>query len=166
MACGTQEPSPIIGSWFSCQRDGTYKEFKISEHYITTSISDFQEHDYDDGISFYECHIHDSLLIVSKGINVDLMGAPDTLRFESKSYDKIILENQFGSFELTRLKAEIPDIDSANFDRWSKLYLDKFLERAELANCPDIRTEEERTPVLIDLGEIEDDFEELEEVKN
>lgn len=160
MACGTKEASPIIGSWSQCLRDGTYKEFKICNHYTTTSVSDFPEHDYDDGISFYKCHIQDSLLIITTGINVDLMNEPETLRFESISYDKITIENKFGISELARLKNEIPDIDSTNIERWSKLYLDEFLERANLANCPDLRTEEEKNPP-IELGVIEDDFEDL-----
>lgn len=160
MACGTQESSPIIGSWWQCQRDGTYKEFKITKHYTTTSVSNFTEHDWDDGISFYKCVIQDSLLIVTKGINVDLINPPETLRFESISQDKITIENQFGISELNRLKDEIPDIDFTNLELWSKSYLDEFLERAELANCPDLRTEEEKNPP-IELGVIEDDFEDL-----
>lgn len=160
MACEAQESSPIIGSWSQCLRDGTYKEFKISEKYTATSVSDFQEHDYDDGISFFKCHIQDSLLIITTGINVDLFNEPDTLRFKSVSFDKITIEIQFGISELTRLKNDIPDIDSANLELWSKLYLNEFLKRAEQANCPDLRTEEEKNPP-VELGVVDDDFEEL-----
>lgn len=160
MACGTQEVSPIIGSWSQCLKDGTYKEFKISEHYTTTSVSDFREHDYDDGISFYKCQINDSLLIITAGINVDLVMPPETLRFESISHDKITIENRFGIAELTRLQDEIPDIDSTNLELWSKLYLDEFLKRAKLANCPDLRTEEEKKPP-IDFGVVKDHFDDL-----
>ena len=128
LACGTQESNPIIGSWSQCLRDGTYKEFKISDHYTTTSVSNFPEHDYDDGISFYKSFMQDSLLIITTGINVDLMNGPETLRVKLKSYDKIILENEFGISELTRLKDEIPDIDSTMPELWSKLYRVNFLK--------------------------------------
>jgi hypothetical protein len=160
LACGTQESIPIIGSWSQCLRDGTYKEYKITNYYTTTSVSDFPKHDYDDGISFYKSNIQDSLLIISQGINVDLINPPETLRIESISYDKITIENQFGLSELIRLKNEIPDIDSTNFELWRKSYLNEFLKRAKLADCPDLRTEEEKNPP-IELGVIEDDFEEL-----
>lgn len=99
-------------------------------------------------------------VIVTKGINVSLLNAPETLRFECISHNKIALENQFGILQLTRLKKEIPDIDSANLELWSKSYLDEFIKRAELANCPDLRTEEEKKP-LEDLGVVDDDFEDL-----
>jgi len=159
-ACETQETSPITGYWSQCLRDGIYKEYKITNHYTTTSVSDFPEHDYDDGISFYKCYIQDSLLIISQGINVDLINPPDTLIFKSISNDKITLKNQSGISELTRLKNEIPDIDSNNLELWSKSYLSEFLKRAKLANCPDQRTEEEKnTP--IELGVVEDNFEDL-----
>jgi hypothetical protein len=160
VACEKQEASPIIGSWSLCLSDGTYKEFKISKHYTTTTVSDFPEHDYDNGISFYKCNIQGRLLIITTGINVDLMNEPETLRFESISYDKITIEDQFGISELTRLKNEIPDIDSTNMERWSRLYLYEFLERAKLANCPDLRTEEEKNPPK-ELGVVEGDFEDL-----
>ncbi len=160
LGCGTQEPSPIIGSWSQCLKDGTYKEYKIANHYTTTSVSDFPENDYDEGISFYKCYIQDSLLIISQGINVDLINPPETLRFESISYDKITMKNQFGISELTRLKEEIPDVDSTNFELWGKSYLDGFLKRAELANCPDLRTKEEKKPKIA-LGAVEEILDEM-----
>jgi len=159
-ACETQETSPIIGSWGQCLRDGIYKEYKITNHYTTSSVSEFTEHDYDGGIYFYKCYIQDSLLILLQGINVALINPPETLIFESISKDRITLKNQFGISELTRLENEIPDIDSTNLELWSKSYLSKFLKRAKLANCPDLRIEEEKNPP-IELGVIEDDFEDF-----
>lgn len=164
VACGKQKPSQIIGSWCECQKDGTYKEYKITEHYSTTSVSNFQEHDWDNGISFFEIKIQDSLLIATKGINVDLMHSPETLRFEGITNNLVTLKSRFGTSQLIRLKNEIPDIDSSNMELWTELYLDSFLDRARLADCPDLRTEEEKDTSMIHLGVVEDDFEELVEI--
>lgn len=160
LGCGTQSSNPLIGSWGECRRDGTYKEYKINEHYTITSISDFQDHDYDDGIAFYKCHILDSMLIVTQGINVDLINPPETLRFEFLNDNKVVLKDPYGTSELIRLVNESHVIDSSNFDNWRKSFLKEFLQRAEQANCPDLRTEEEKNS-SVELGNVEDDFEEL-----
>lgn len=160
LGCESQTTSALIGSWAECRRDGIYKEFKINQHYTTTSVSDFQKHDYDDGIAFYKSHIMDSLLIVTKGINVDLINPPETLRFEFINDNQITLTNQFGTSELTRILNENSAIDSSNLVNWRISYLEKFLQRADRTNCPDLRTEEEKSPP-VELGNVEDDFEEL-----
>ncbi|MEL7005835.1 MAG: hypothetical protein AAFN93_24365 [Bacteroidota bacterium] len=159
-ACTSKESNSIIGSWSECQRDRIYKEFKITENYTTTSLSDFQQHDFDDGISFFKSSIQDSFLIVSKGLNVHLINPPETLRFQFTSSDEVMLKNSYGVSYLKRLNNEIPDIDSTNLSGWSKSYLDEFLKRAQLADCPDLRTEEEKAPPP-ELPPVEDDFEEL-----
>lgn len=154
-----QNENELIGSWCRCQHDGTYQEFKIASNYTTTSVSNFPELDYDDGIAFYASYIQDSFLILTKGLNVDLMYEPETLSYKFDAANKITLESQFGPFQLTKITGDIPDIDSTNFELWKNTYLTEFLEREELANCRDLRTEEEKR--LPDLGEIEDDFEPL-----
>lgn len=159
IGCEIPNENQLIGSWCRCQHNGTYKEFKIASNYTTTSVSNFPELDFDDGISFYESYINENLLIVTRGLNVDLMYEPETLYVKFDAPDKIILESHFGPFQLTRLNSNIPDIDSTNFELWRNTYLTEFLERAELANCPDLRTEEEKQ--LPDLGEVEEDFEPL-----
>ena len=164
-ACETQKSNPLIGSWCECQKDGIYIEYKINQHYTTTSTSDFQLHDFDDGISFYKCHILDSMLIVTQGINVDLINPPETLRFEFISDNQVTLKNQYGTSVLTRLSKENHLIDSSNLENWRRSYLEEFLKRAELANCTDLRTEEEKN-TYIDLGTVEDDFEELIDIEN
>lgn len=164
MACNPQESSQLISIWGECLKDGTYKQYQIANSYTATSVSDFQDHDYDDGISFYECYIHDSLLIISKGINVDLIDPPETLRFEFISKDRVTLKNKYGNSELIRINNEIPDIDSTNLILWRKLYLDAFLNRAELANCSDFRKDEEKQQP-VELGTVENDFEDLQDIE-
>lgn len=156
-SCSTKHESEIMGSWCQCLHDGTYKEFKISEDYITTSVSNFINNDWDDGISFYKCRIADSLLIITAGINVDLLRTPEIIGFKSLSSDRMLIASHGESSELTRLEYEIPPIDSTKFELWQKDYLNAFLERANQANCPDLRTDEEK--YLPDLGKIEDGFE-------
>ena len=159
-ACKTQKPNPIIGSWCHCQRDGVYKEFKITKNYTTTSVSDFAEHEWDDGISFFESKIEDSLLIITNGINVTLLNPPEIQSFRVISDNEITFSNRYGVYELNRLERPIPDIDSSALELWSKSYLDEFLKRARLSDCPDLRTEEEKNP-SIEIGTIEDDFEDV-----
>ena len=156
-SCFKKEDPAIIGSWSLCLYDGRYKEFKITETYTTTTVSTFIENDWDDGISFYKCRVEDSLLVVTAGINVDLLITPEVIEFKPLYRDRMLIMSWGETSELTRLAHEIPEIDSTNFDVWRNEYLRAFLNRAENASCPDLRTEEEKQ--LRDLGEVEDDFE-------
>lgn len=132
-SCQSKDSNVIVGSWCECQRDGTYKEFRVWEKHTITALSNFEEKDYDDGISFFNSMIKDSTLIITRGINVDIINAPEILSIKFVSNDLITLENQFGLSRLTRIDYEIPDIDSANLSIWRKTYLEGFLKRAELA---------------------------------
>ena len=160
IACEQRDENKIIGSWWQCQRDGTYKEFKISSNYTTTIESDFFEHDYGGGISFYRCFIQDSLMIIIDGINVSWV-FPDTIVFERLSNDHMILKSNLGQSEIFRLDQPILEIDSTNVELWKEQYRRDFLSRAKLANCSDLRTDKEK--IILDLGEVEDDFEDIPE---
>ena len=102
--------------------------------------------------------IHRNMMIIA-GLNFDLMFGTDTLTLVSKTDSSLILNNRFGDFELQRLNLEIPKIDSLNLEPTVKELLTGFKGRSLRANCPDLRTEEEKNPP--DLGEVEDDFEDI-----
>jgi hypothetical protein len=145
----------MLGSWCECLRDGHYLEYRIDEDLIMLFTTQHPEF-----ISFYKSRIHDSLLIHS-GINVSVFNNnTDTLIVLPKPGDKLFVRHTASTewgFELRKLNVDIPGIDSVNLDKWTEKSLRDFIARA---NCPDQRTEEEKNQ-LIELGEIEDHFEDL-----
>lgn len=98
--------------------------------------------------------------MIVEGLNFDLMFGTDTLTVVALTDSSLTLNNQFGDFELERLNFEIPAIDSLNLEQSVSELLTGFRERSLTANCPDLRTEEEKNP-KIPLGVIEDDFEDI-----
>lgn len=150
----TEEPNIIIGSWYKCLKNGEYQEFKFSNDYMIQLTTEFE-----DQISFFNNNVQDSSVIIS-GINVSVINGIDTLLIIPKSSNVIALRNRYGEFELKRLEGDIPDIDSTNFDVWKSNALKDFNIRASQMNCPDLRTEEEKNPI-IELGVIDDDYEDL-----
>lgn len=158
LGCSHYRQSDLIeGSWFQCLKDGTYQEFRIDDNNVIQFSTAFDDH-----ISVFSSKIDESTLIVS-GINVSVLNSIDTITVISESSNTIVLKNRFGEKKLTRLSEGISNIDSTNIDRWKSQSLIHFYNRASLTNCLDLRTEEEKKP-LVDLDEIEDDFEELVEI--
>jgi hypothetical protein len=155
LGCSKPEKSNNIeGSWYQCLKNGAYQEFKINKDYMIQLTTEFE-----DQVSFFKSNIQDSLLIVS-GINVSVINGTDTLIVIPKSSNTIVFKNRYYEFELRRLNVDIPDIDSTKFDVWKSKTLKNFKTRSDQMNCPDLRTEEEKNPI-IELGVIEDDFEDL-----
>lgn len=97
--------------------------------------------------------------MIVAGLNFDLMFGTDTLNVLNVTDTLLTLSNRFGDFELKRLNTEIPEIDSLNLEQTINELKTGFKKRSLIANCPDLRTEEERN--LPDLGVIEDDFEDI-----
>ncbi|PLB20689.1 MAG: hypothetical protein TRG1_257 [Flavobacteriaceae bacterium FS1-H7996/R] len=78
----------------------------------------------------------------------------------SKTKDRIVLKSSYtwDKMELNKAEFDFDKIDSTNLDSWKKKTISEFKKRAELKNCPDLRTEEEKNIPTINL----DDFEEEE----
>lgn len=151
----TETPNIAIGAWYQCLRNGEYQEFKISSDYIIQLSTESE-----DQIHFFNNCFQDSSLIIS-GINVSVPYGIDTLTIVPQSNNSIMLKNRYGGgFELKRLKTEILDIDSTKIDVWKSSTLKAFKVRAGQMNCPDLRTKEEKNPI-IELGVLEDDFEDI-----
>lgn len=93
--------------------------------------------------------------MIVAALNFDLMFGTDTLTVLNVTDSSLTLNNRFGDFELRRLDSEIPDIDSLNLELTVGKLQSGFKERSLIANCPDLRTEDEKNPP--DLGEVEDE---------
>jgi hypothetical protein len=135
----SKEPSPIVGTWNKCFRDGEYREYKIgNNHTLMLTMND-------KGISLFKNKIENDALIIS-GVNDSLPNNTDTLTVISYTNDIIVLKSKFTKveFELNKIENAIKKIDSTNIDEWKDKTLQDFQQRAGVINCPDLRTEKEK----------------------
>ncbi|AXP81923.1 hypothetical protein CJ739_2858 [Mariniflexile rhizosphaerae] len=146
----------IVGTWYKCNKDGSYYEYKITDQYtiMLSSKSDI--------IWIHKVKQIDNGIILSdfdSSVN-RLMINNDTLIVLSKTKDRIVLKSSYtwDKMELNKAEFDFDKIDSTNLDSWKKKTISEFKKRAELKNCPDLRTEEEKNIPTINL----DDFEEEE----
>tara|TARA_Y100000310_G_C20660744_1_gene804604 strand:- start:724 stop:1269 length:546 start_codon:yes stop_codon:yes gene_type:complete len=153
-ACITDNRPSLTGSYYRCLQDGEYQEHRIGENRIMFIGSLFP-----DDLYFMSNRIHGDTLLIS-GLNFDLMFGTDTLTIISLTDSSLTLNNRFGDFELKRLSYEIPAIDSLNLEQSITELLSGFRERSLKANCPDLRTEEEKNPD-IPQGVVDDNFEDI-----
>jgi hypothetical protein len=126
--------------------DGRYAEFKITHDYtiFLTSESDL--------IALISSKIENNTIIFKEGINTSILFENDTLVLSFKSTNKIVLKSNLNyTLELNRNENNIENIDSLNLNNWEKETILKFKKRAEIRNCPDLRTEEEK--IIHDLGD-------------
>ena len=96
-----------------------------------------------------------------------LMTNNDTLIVLSKTKDKIILKSSYtwDEMELNKADFDFDEIDSTNLDSWKNKTISEFKKRAELINCPDLRTKEEKNIPTIDLDDFEEEEIPITEVK-
>ena len=136
---------PAIGTWSKCNKDGSYREYKITDEYMLMLTTNSDE------IWLYRSQVVDTNLVISEFKNGSgLMGHNDTLVTLEKSKNSIVLRSVFtNTFELNKREFDFDPIDSLHLEAWKNKTLADFKKRAELMNCPDIRTEEEKTlPML------------------
>lgn len=154
LICQTSCQEKIVGTWYKCNKDGSYNEYKITDHYLimVSSKSDF--------VWIHRVKQIDNGIILSdfdSSVN-RLMTNNDTLIILSKTKSKTILKSSltWDKLELKKANFDFDKIDSTNLDSWKNKTISEFKKRAELINCPDLRTDEEKNIPTIDL----DDFEE------
>lgn len=160
LSCANSEnhSNTVMGTWTSCTRSGGYNEFKITEDYAVFMSSA------DGEMVLFKKKVKGNYLILSSWIlenNPDLLG--DSLvvkpQFESNGKLKLVVFNP-GSIDtllLNKKKLPIKQVDFTNFNVWRNETLSEFKKRAQNANCKDIRTEEEKSPLEIHFESIEDD---------
>lgn len=148
-----EDQNQLIGHWSQCLRDGSYQEQIFSDNKIYI-LNEFTT---EDEIGTYHYNIlNDSL--IAFGITKNTY-PKDTFRMHIKvvSAKRITVSNQDVQYNLVKIKGP-----TSGTDIWIKNTLTGFNLRKEKFGCQDIRTKEEKE--LIDLGTLEDDFEELTEI--
>ncbi len=144
----------ISGTWKRCNKDGSYYEYKFTNKYLlmldtnSGSVSIFGNKNIDKGIILFEFENGDNLLVNN-----------DTLIAISKSKSKVILKSihTYETYEFNKAKFEIDEIDSLNMEAWKNKIFDNFEKRAEIENCPDVRTEAEKNIEILDMDEFEEE---------
>lgn len=104
-------------------------------------------------IYFMSNQIQGDTMII-KGLNFDLPHGNDTLFVVNVTDSSLTLKNKLGDFELKRLNFEIPEIDSLYIETSINELQTRFRQRSLAANCPDLRTREER---MLDIPYLEAD---------
>ncbi|WP_308994031.1 hypothetical protein QLS71_015355 [Mariniflexile litorale] len=163
LICQTSCQKKIVGTWYKCNKDGSYDEYKIADHYtiMLSSKSDI--------VWIHKVKQIDNGIIVSdfeSSVN-RLMTNNDTLIVLSKTKNKIILKSSYtwAKMELNKADFDFDKIDSTNLDSWKNKTISEFKKRAELINCPDLRTEKEKNIPTIDLDDFEEEEIPITEVK-
>ncbi len=153
-----------IGTWNRCNKDGSYIEYKITDQYMlllnTTRA---------DEIIIFRNKVLDNNLIISELKNgTKILMNNDTLVTVEESSNKIILMSTWGldTYELNKIELDFEPIDSTDLEQWKSKALKKFKKRAKLANCPDLRTEKEKTIPTIDLGNLDEEEISIIEIEN
>ncbi|MFD0836709.1 hypothetical protein ACFQ0I_13100 [Mariniflexile aquimaris] len=153
----------IIGTYYKCHKDGSYYEYKITDQY-TIMLSNKS-----DIVWIHKVKQIDNGIIVSDFDSSAnrLMINNDTLIVLSKTKDKIILKSSYtwDKMELNKADFDFDEIDSTNLDSWKNKTISEFKKRAELINCPDLRTKKEKNTPTIDLDDFEEEEIPITEVK-
>ena len=152
-----------IGTWYSCNKDGSYTEYKITDQYMLILNTG------SDKIAIFKNRILNSNLILSEFKNgLGLIPNNDTLVTKEQLKDKIILKSTYTwqEIELNKAKFHIEKIDSTNLETWRNKTLSEFKKRAESVNCPDLRTESEKEIPTIYIKDIEEEAIPISEIEN
>jgi len=147
-----------VGTWTYCFKDGVYSEYKIKENYI------LRMHEGSEEILIIKNEINDSIMILLNFKNGNThLPYNDTLRILSYSKHKIILRSNYvrDKIELKKADFVIEDIDSTNLELWKSKTLSEFKIRSKIANCPDLRAEDEKIIPKLEDTNLDDKEEEI-----
>lgn len=148
-----------MGTWSSCNRNGDYLEYKITSQYTVKLIKGSEE------VWLYKTQVVDTNLVVSKFKNeLAWVTSIDTIIIVEQSKDRMVLEsmNTWGTLELNKADFDFEPIDSLHLEAWKTKVLADFKKRAALVNCPDIRTEEEKTLPMLEADDSDEEIEIIE----
>ncbi|WP_299679245.1 hypothetical protein [uncultured Dokdonia sp.] len=130
---------PAIGTWNSCNNNGDYLEYKITNRHTVKLIKG------SDKVWFYRTQIEDTNLVVSKFKNeLELFASNDTIVIVEQSKDKMILEDidTRETLELSKADFDFELIDTLHLEAWKSEVLADFKKRAALIYC------EKKLPML------------------
>jgi hypothetical protein len=140
-----------IGTWNRCNKDGSYWEYKITDQYWLMLMTET------DHIWLFQNKIVDTIMVLSEFKNgLPIIINNDTLVTIVQSKNKVVLRSTYlwDNIELNKAEFDFDPIDSTNLESWKNKTLSEFKKRAELASCPDLRTEEEKMIPLLELNEL------------
>jgi hypothetical protein len=134
-----------LGTWNRCNKDGSYWEYKITDQYMLMLTTQSDE------VWLFRNKIVDTTMILSEFENgLGLMINNDTLVPIEQLKNKVVLKSTYtwDNIELNRAEFDFAPIDSINLETWKSKTISDFKKRAELARCPDLRTEDEKIHTL------------------
>lgn len=144
----TQE-SIAIGTWYRCNKDGSYWEYEIKPNYMLMMTTKA------DMVWIFKNEIVNKTIILSSyenGPTTTIANQPLIPKAINK--DKILLKHLYSGkeIELNRAKFEYEPIDSINLESWKHKTLTEFKKRAKQRNCKDVRikSEKEIQPINLD----------------
>ncbi len=138
-------------------RDGRYAEVKITkDRLLMYTPETFPE------VAIYKHQIRNDSSIIF-GLSENTLRHEVSSKIEILSRDSVKLIYYGNEMILVRLNHPIKElVDTAKVKEWQQEYGKDLKTRYANIDCPDLRTEEEKNPELIDLGVVEDDFEDIE----
>ena len=158
IGCETPVENKIIGNWNKCNQDGSYVEFEITEKELIILNSTT------DDILVFKNKLKGDKMIISefkKGmkLGISLGINTDTIYFKFLNQNRIQLNNEFtiDNVEMKRTHVTVDKIDITNIELWKNKTLDKFNKRAENIDCKDLRTDDEKEILELELDFLEDE---------
>ena len=147
-----------LGTWNYCTKAGHYEECIITKEFVLIQSTQPKK------FFLLRNNIIDNNLVIStiKG-EINLPINYDTLVTTAQTKTKVILSSYYSTtnLELHKYEFSYDPIDWTNLESWKGKIKSEFRKRAELEECPDLRTEEEKEiPELnmdidLDLGKEE-----------
>jgi hypothetical protein len=160
----SNEKHVAIGTWNRCNKDGSYIEYKITDQYMMILVTTRP----DEIIIFGNKILGDDLISYQLKNGTKILQNNDTLVTFKQSSKKVVLMSTFGfdKYELNKAEFDYEEIDSTNLGLWKSKTLAEFKKRAELENCTDLRTEEEKVIPTLNLDDIEEEEIPIIEIEN
>lgn len=130
-----------LGTWNYCTKAGHYEECIITKEFVLIQSTQPKK------FFLFRNNIIDNNLVIStiKG-EINLPINYDTLVTTEQTKTKVILSSYYSNTNLELHKNEFTydPIDWTNLESWKGKIKSEFRKRAELEECPDLRTEEEK----------------------
>jgi hypothetical protein len=156
VGCETSFDNRIIGNWNKCNQGGSYLEFEITEKKLIVLSSAADE------ILVFKNQLSENKMIISEFKNgISLMINPDTIYFNFLNQNRIEFNSGFtiDNVEMKRTQVTLENIDSTNIESWKNKTINKFNKRAEDIDCKDLRTDDEKEILELELDFLEDEDE-------
>ena len=144
----TSESHAALGTWNYCTKDGNYEEFIITRDFLLVMSTRPKR------FLLFKSEIIDSSIVIShlEG-EVNLPTPTDTLIALENSMNTVVLKSIHSSkpIYLRRTEFEFSPIDWGSLPTWKDKVQSEFKKRAALHKCSDLRSDEEKKVLEINL---------------